>query len=224
MTTGTEAATQPRYAFTRDELATALTRLDVRVLTDGPCAGMINADAMAGAILAALHETGTEWGDGAMKMPFEKLMEHVATLSEKDEALTLGELAERWGEPVKRIADAIDAVRVAGGERTYIAIGVDPVADFKRQFSLQQQARDLGRHIITGGGYSGRSHYGAVAATCPQGSRVANADSWRCHHGHQDELSAMECALAEVRRLADGGAYEPCTAGPTCQDGFCQQD
>src|ERR1017187_9646970 len=120
MTTGTEAATHPRYAFTRDELATALTRLDVRVLTDGPCAGMINADAMAGAILAALHETGTEWGDGAMKMPFEKLMEHVATLSEKDEALTLGELAERWGEPVKRIADAIDAVRVMGGDRTYV--------------------------------------------------------------------------------------------------------
>ena len=60
MTTGTEAATQPRYAFTRDELADALTRLDVRVLTDGPCAGMINADAMAGAIIEALDEAGTE--------------------------------------------------------------------------------------------------------------------------------------------------------------------
>jgi hypothetical protein len=48
------------HSLTRDKLAAALTRLDVRVLTDGPCAGMINADAMAGAILEALHEASTE--------------------------------------------------------------------------------------------------------------------------------------------------------------------
>ena len=60
-----------------------------------------------------------------MRMPFEKLMEHVATLSDADAALTLGELSARWGEPAARIGDAIDAVRVMGGERTYVTIG-DP--------------------------------------------------------------------------------------------------
>ena len=49
-------------------------------------------------------------------------MEYVAALSDEDAALTLGELAGRWGEPVQRIADAIDAVRVMGGERTYITL------------------------------------------------------------------------------------------------------
>ena len=57
-------------------------------------------------------------------MPFEKLMEHVATLSEADAELTLGALSERWGEPAARIGDAIDAVRVLSGERTYITVTV----------------------------------------------------------------------------------------------------
>jgi hypothetical protein len=162
-------------------------------------------------------------------MPFEMLMEHVATLSEADGAPTLGELAERWGEPARRIADAIDAVQVMRGGWTYVTVGGPTaeqlaVTDYKRLFALQQQARGLGRHIITGGGYSDRSHYGAVAATYPDGSWIANSDSWRCHHDHPDELSALECALAEVRRLADGGGYEPCSAGPNCQDEFCRRD
>ena len=55
-----------------------------------------------------------------MKMPFEKLMEHVSALSEEDAALTLGDLSKRWGEPSSRIGDAIDAVRVMSGERTYV--------------------------------------------------------------------------------------------------------
>lgn len=57
-------------------------------------------------------------------MPFEKLMEHVAALSEPDWNLKLGELAKRWGEPASRIGDAIDAVRVMNGERTYIPVDV----------------------------------------------------------------------------------------------------
>ena len=57
-----------------------------------------------------------------MKMPFEKLMEHLAALSDEDEELTLGELSKRWGEPAARIGDAIDAVRVMKGERTYITV------------------------------------------------------------------------------------------------------
>jgi hypothetical protein len=97
-------------------------------------------------------------------------------------------------------------------------------ADFRRLFTLQQQARDLGRDIITGGHGLHGSWYGAVTATRPAGSRVTRRDSWRCHHGHPDQLAALECALGEVRRLAAGGASAPCTAGPGCQeDELCRQ-
>ena len=63
-------------------------------------------------------------------MPFEKLMEHVAALDDADRARPLGVLSERWGEPVARICDAIDAVRVMNGERTYVSgnFTVDPHA------------------------------------------------------------------------------------------------
>jgi hypothetical protein len=60
-----------------------------------------------------------------VKMPFERLMEEVARLSEEDSQMTMGQLAERWGEPAPRIMDAIDAVRVMRGERTYITVGVE---------------------------------------------------------------------------------------------------
>jgi hypothetical protein len=97
-------------------------------------------------------------------------------------------------------------------------------APYKRLFDLQLQARDLGRDIIScGSGWRG-SHYGAVTATYPEGSRIARCDSWRCHHEHPDNLSALECALGEVRRLASGGSYEPCSAGPDCQDEECRRD
>jgi len=50
-------------------------------------------------------------------------MEAVAGLSEADAQLSLGEVASRLGEPDPwRVADAITAVRVASGERTYIEI------------------------------------------------------------------------------------------------------
>lgn len=52
-------------------------------------------------------------------MPFEKLMELVAGLARED-GVTFGELSRRWGEPAERIMDAVDAVRVLSGERTYI--------------------------------------------------------------------------------------------------------
>jgi hypothetical protein len=58
-----------------------------------------------------------------MRIPFERLMEAVAGLSEADAQLSLGEVASRLGEPDPwRVADAITAVRVASGERTYIEI------------------------------------------------------------------------------------------------------
>jgi hypothetical protein len=61
-----------------------------------------------------------------MKMPFEKLMEYVSALTDEDAELPMGKLAERWGEPTARIADAITAVRVLNGERTYISLDVNP--------------------------------------------------------------------------------------------------
>ena len=48
--------TSATFTATRDQLADALTRLDVRVLTSGPAAGMINADSMADAIIEALTD------------------------------------------------------------------------------------------------------------------------------------------------------------------------
>jgi len=57
-----------------------------------------------------------------MRMPFERLMEHVAALSAEDWQLPMGVLAARWGEPVGRIMDAVTALRVLRGERTYISI------------------------------------------------------------------------------------------------------
>jgi hypothetical protein len=109
--------------------------------------------------------------------------------------------------------------------------GIDPAAGepqaahYKRMFALQQQARGLGRDIMTGGsGWRKNGLHGAVKATYPDGSRIANRNSWRCHHDHPDDLSALECALGEVRRLAEGGSYEPCSAGSGCQDEFCRWD
>ena len=54
-------------------------------------------------------------------MPFERLMEYAAGLGEDDWELSLGELAARVGEPAERLADAVDAVRVMAGERTYVS-------------------------------------------------------------------------------------------------------
>lgn len=55
-----------------------------------------------------------------MRMPFERLMERVASLPEEDWQLPMGVLAQRWGEPTNRIADAIDAVKVLNGRASYI--------------------------------------------------------------------------------------------------------
>lgn len=59
-----------------------------------------------------------------MQMPFERLMEYAAGLTEADSQLSLGELAARVDEPAARLADAITAVRVLGGERTYIGLEI----------------------------------------------------------------------------------------------------
>lgn len=56
-----------------------------------------------------------------MRMPFERLMEYAASLGEDDWAKSMGELAARVGEPAERLSDAVTAVRVRNGERTYIS-------------------------------------------------------------------------------------------------------
>jgi hypothetical protein len=55
-------------------------------------------------------------------MPFEKLVKLVGALSDADKNLPMGVLADRWGEPTSRIADAITARRMMNGERTYISL------------------------------------------------------------------------------------------------------
>jgi hypothetical protein len=98
-----------------------------------------------------------------------------------------------------------------------------PDTGLAREVEAYQQARLLGREIMTGGpGYRG-SLYGAVKATYPKGSRVAREDSWQCHHKHPDALSALECALGEVRRLAAGGDYQPCEGG-SCPGDECRDE
>ena len=58
-----------------------------------------------------------------MRIPFERLMEAVAGFSEADVQLSLAELAGQLGEPDPwRVADAITAVQVAAGCRTYVEI------------------------------------------------------------------------------------------------------
>jgi hypothetical protein len=55
-------------------------------------------------------------------MPFGKLVDLVEALPEADWALPMGELAERWGEPVNRVADAIDALKIKRGKPSYISV------------------------------------------------------------------------------------------------------
>jgi hypothetical protein len=58
-----------------------------------------------------------------MRIPFEMLMEYASILRDTGaEEKSMGELAAAVGEPVDRLADAIDAVRVLRGERTYIPV------------------------------------------------------------------------------------------------------
>jgi hypothetical protein len=57
-----------------------------------------------------------------MRVPFEKLMEFVECLSEQDRERSMGDLASAADTTADRLADAVTAVRVLHGERTYIEI------------------------------------------------------------------------------------------------------
>jgi hypothetical protein len=58
------------------------------------------------------------------QMPFERLMEYAASLTEEDRDKGMGELAARVDEKAARLADAVTAVRVLGGERTYVGLEI----------------------------------------------------------------------------------------------------
>jgi len=95
-------------------------------------------------------------------------------------------------------------------------------------FELQARARAMGRHIGTDGSGWREAPYGFVAATehpypSALGSR-SNLDSWHCHHMHAGSLEALECALAEVRRLVVGGEPAVCNNGPECPEEECRRD
>lgn len=57
-----------------------------------------------------------------MRMPFGRLVELVDEVFASNEDVKLGELSERWGEPVDRITDAIDAHKMLRGLPTYISL------------------------------------------------------------------------------------------------------
>lgn len=82
-------------------------------------------------------------------MPFERLMEYAAGLSEEDRQLTLGELAARVSEDPARLADAVDALRVLAGERTYVS--VSPVDVRALTDEVVRRARDDDRGGIVSG-------------------------------------------------------------------------
>jgi hypothetical protein len=69
-------------------------------------------------------------------------MEEVARLGDEDSQTTMGQLAERWGEPAARIGDAIAAVRVVCGERTYIT-AAKPILDQEAE-----EERRINRSIL----------------------------------------------------------------------------
>lgn len=61
-----------------------------------------------------------------MRIPFEKLMEAVSVLTEDQMQMSLAAVAQLLGEPDPwRVADAITAVRVVRGQRTYIEMRAD---------------------------------------------------------------------------------------------------
>ncbi len=59
-------------------------------------------------------------------MPFGRLMELVAI--DPESQITFGELSRHLGEPVERVMDAIDALKVLAGEPSYISLNAAPPA------------------------------------------------------------------------------------------------
>jgi hypothetical protein len=158
----------------------------------------------------ATYRTAHDTGDAVIREILEALC--------RRDGLSLGSDADP-GTPARNYELAL---RLGIGH--VFGLAASPDARLAQATEAYQQARLLGREVMTGGmGWRG-SLYGAVKATYPEGSRVpARRDSWQCHHEHPDELSALRCALAEVRRLAAGGDYAACEGG-SCASGECQDE
>lgn len=62
------------------------------------------------------------FGSKPVKMPFERLMELMAQELNTNRTLTLGDAALKYNESMERVADAIDALKVVNGVRSYIRI------------------------------------------------------------------------------------------------------
>src|SRR3974390_3164301 len=93
---------------------------------------------------------------------------------------------------------------------------------------LRAGAGAMGRHIGTDGSGWREAPYGFVAATehpdpAAPGS-PSHPDSLHFHPMHAGSLEALECALAEVRRLVVGGEPAVCNNGPECPEEECRRD
>jgi hypothetical protein len=82
-----------------------------------------------------------------MQMPFERLMEYAAGLTEEDRDKPMGELAARVDEKAARLADAVTAVRVLAGERTYVS----PAEIRAKEEPVVRRALDRDRGTIVSG-------------------------------------------------------------------------
>lgn len=96
-------------------------------------------------------------------------MEHVAALTPEDEQLPLGALAERWGEPSGRICDAIDALKVVRGERSYVSVRDVPQASGAGNGGVGEPWVTIGNGgtggptVVGGGGSAGKVTITATA-------------------------------------------------------------
>ena len=54
-----------------------------------------------------------------MRKPFEQLVEEVRCLSDEEQQLPMGQLAEKLGVPLDRLRDAADTAKMLDGRPTY---------------------------------------------------------------------------------------------------------
>jgi hypothetical protein len=66
-----------------------------------------------------------------VRKPFEVLCIEVADLSEEDQQLPMGKLAEKLDVPLDRLRDAMDALKMLAGEPTYIRIPPLPLGSLR---------------------------------------------------------------------------------------------
>lgn len=73
-----------------------------------------------------------------MRVPFERLVEQVAALSDGDQELPMGILAERLGVSTERLRDAIDALKMLAGQPTMVPSDEDRIRDIITERARQE--------------------------------------------------------------------------------------